>query len=220
MNFIYTLSLFESLLFICCFVLCEITLPEENPPHCLRNQARDKSREFFKPCFVLREMFDISVERCLVWIHQVLGTLFSFLAFQILSLFFLCLVRLKRQYQSVIRFPTFEEQKYTCFKWGDQVFPSLSRPKPESLFLIPIWVEARAATKARREKAFSEIYVLVEINTSRKHLYTKLRTATPTVPPTEVCASTRNTKEIQLQHHFFFKAKGNFKMFFILQHLG
>ena len=169
MNFIYTLSLFESLLFICCFVLCEITLPEENPPLCLRNQAREKSREFFKPCFVLREMFDISVERCLVWIHQVLGTLFSFLAFQILSLFFSVFGRLKRIYQGVIRFPTFKQQK-SSFKQLDQVFLSFSRPKPESHFLIPIWVEEEAAAEARKKKAFTEFYALVEINPSPKHL--------------------------------------------------
>lgn len=156
MNFIYTLSLFESLLFICCFVLCEITLPEENPPLCLRNQARDKSREFFKPCFVLREMFDISVERCLVWIHQVLGTLFSFLAFQFLSLFFSVFGRLKRIYQGVIRFPTLEQQKSSCCKWVDQVFPWLSRPKPEPHFLIPIWVGECSAAEAKGKKHFQE----------------------------------------------------------------
>lgn len=170
MNFIYTLSLFESLLFICCFVLCEITLPEENPPLCLRNQARDKSREFFKPCFVLREMFDISVERCLVWIHQVLGTLFSFLAFQILSLFFSVFGRLKRIYQGVIRFPTFKQQKSSCFKQVDQVFLLLSRPKPESHFPIPIWIEEQAASRSKEEKGFTEFYALIEVNTPHKHL--------------------------------------------------
>lgn len=125
MNFIYTLSLFESLLFICCFVLCEITLPEENPPLCLRNQARDKSREFFKPCFVLREMFDISVERCLVWIHQVLGTLFSFWPFSFCHCVFSVFGRLRGICQSAIRFPTSQQQKSGCFNgWTKYSFCS------------------------------------------------------------------------------------------------
>lgn len=54
-----------------------------------------------------------------------------------------------------------------------QVFPSLGRPQPESHFLTPGWAKAQAMAEIRK-RAFAVVYILIETNTSCKHLYTEL----------------------------------------------